>query len=1178
MRQKSKAVLKLLATSLCATLAISPMAMAEDNGIEPNISILTDKEEYSSDESITQTIRLEAPKEYGLTNISLKGQIPENYIQKDKDGKQTQWIVTIPNIEAGDTKEETIIFIKNSETGKDPADDDKKDPQDPADDDKKDPQDPADDDKKDPQNPVDDDKNPNDSNKPNTGDSTPVVLWIAILCISLGIIYFTIKKKKGGNILPFLMVVALLGTVFIQEKQVLGATGENGEECIVVSKDILVEGKKITLKVEVTYQTVPVEQEDNTLSYEGYNLKWQDEFNEATLNREDWNVELHAPGWVNAEWQEYVDSEDNIYMEDGKLVIKPIKHVDENGQVSYTSGRINTQNKHNFKYGIFEARVKVPEGKGYLPAFWLMAADENQYGQWPRCGEIDIMEVHGSDTTKSYGTIHYGNPHRESQGSYTLEEGRYSDEFHTFAVEWLPGKINWYMDGVLFHTEDDWYSRTEGQGEITYPAPFDQEFYMILNLAVGGSWVGYPDDTTDFENATYEVDYVRVYQKDSYDENVTKPEKVVNLRDPDENGNYVINGDFAVNEDLDDEKDWIFLLTQNGEATPEIVNNQMVIHTTKEGDVDYSVQLVQPNLPMKKGGTYEICFDAWAAEDRTMKIGVTAPDNGYVRYMQDTLVEVKTSKQTYSYEFTMTQEDDANGRLEFNLGKAGSTADVFITNVTLKKTGETDLSEGDKTVLADGNHVYNGSFQEGNGHLGYWDVKADSGVVSVTSLEDGRRLKVEALEGTSVSNPIVIYQNGLALEPNVAYALSFDAEGEAGKHIDVSVGGQVFNSTLTGDETNYSYKFSLPEQRAVNDIAITITTPGIYYLDNIRIVEDTLIKNGSFNAGLAGYEVYVDGSADASCVVDSLTEDNVADFTINDTGDQGWKIQLKQNNVELEKDQWYRISLDAKASVDRKLMFAIQRDGSSDDNWTPYSGEKIVDLTSDYQTFDIVFQMKHDTDLKSVLSISMGAVGGTQITNQHRICIDNIKLEKIDAPEQKPEEVPLNENLLINPNFADGMTGWENAITPPGEAVISIKEGEAVYNISNVGTEDWNIQLKQAGITLEQGCRYKVSFDVTSTLGRTIKLAMLNATYAWYGGADIDVTANEVKSVEVEFTVSEATDNNITMVISMGIVNGEELEGHEIHLSNFSLMKIEPASTVEMQDESSISTEVANNK
>ena len=113
---------------------------------------------------------------------------------------------------------------------------------------------------------------------------------------------------------------------------------------------------------------------------------------------------------------------------------------------------------------------------------------------------------------------------------------------------------------------------------------------------------------------------------------------------------------------------------------------------------------------------------------------------------------------------------------------------------------------------------------------------------------------------------------------------------------------------------------------------------------------------------------------------------------------------------------------------------------------------------------------------------------------------------------------------------------------------------------------------------MEQGCHYKASFDVTSTLGRTIKLAMLNATYAWYGGADIDVTANEVKSVEVEFTVSEATDNNITMVISMGIVNGEELEGHEIHLSNFSLMKIEPTSTVEMQDESSISTEVANNK
>ena len=165
------------------------------------------------------------------------------------------------------------------------------------------------------------------------------------------------------------------------------------------------------------------------------------------------------------------------------------------------------------------------------------------------------------------------------------------------------GKISWYVDGKLIHTEDNWYSATEGQGEITYPAPFDQPFYIILNLAVGGNWPGNPDDTTDIKNSAYYIDYVKVYQKDSYDENVTKPIEEVILRGPDENGNYIINGDFSVNEELTDDKDWVFLTALGGEAGAEIRNNEIAVTTENEGTVDYSVQLVQPNLPMKQGGS-----------------------------------------------------------------------------------------------------------------------------------------------------------------------------------------------------------------------------------------------------------------------------------------------------------------------------------------------------------------------------------------------------------------------------------------------------------------------------------------------------------------------------------------------------------------------------------------------
>ncbi len=774
--------------------------------------------------------------------------------------------------------------------------------------------------------------------------------------------------KKGKLFLSLLLAVALTGTLFPAAG--ISAQAADTEPIIEktteMAKQITVDGKEVTLTARITYQ-VKNQKEDTSLSYEGYELKWEDQFEGETLNRDDWNVELHDPGWVNNELQSYVDSPENIYIEDGSLVLKPVEKVNEDGTVSYTSGRVNTQNKHDFKYGLFEARVKVPEGQGFLPAFWMMPTNENLYGQWPRCGEIDIMEVLGNDTDTSYGTIHYGNPHSESQGSYTLEEGTFSDEYHVFDVEWEPGKISWYVDGKLIHTESSWYSATEGQGAITYPAPFDQPFYIILNLAVGGNWPGNPDETTDITGSAYFIDYVKVYQKDNYDENVTKPVEDVVLHDPDENGNYIVNGDFSVKEDLTDGQDWTFLTALGGEAEATIDNNEIAITTENEGTVDYSVQLVHPNLPMKKGGVYQVSFDAYADTDRTMKVNVSAPDRSYRRYLEDTTINLTAGKQTYTLDFTMTDNDDANGRLEFNMGAAGSTTGIRISNVTLKKTGEIEITEGDKGILADGNYVYNGSFQEGEGRLGYWDVQKNEGAqVSVTNENNIRRLMISAPEGTSAENPIIVSQSDLALSAGNAYAMSFTAEGDAGKSINVRAVGQTFTADLTGAEEEYEYKLTLDEEPADTDIAICVEEPGVFYIDNVRIAEDSLIKNGSFNAGFSGYEPYVD----------------------------------------------------AKASIPRKLMFAIQRDGSSDDDWTPYSGEKIVDLTEDYNTYEIVFQMTAETDPKAVLSISMGAVDGIQITEKHRICIDNVNLEKIDAPETS--EQPIGENLLANSDFASG--------------------------------------------------------------------------------------------------------------------------------------------------------------
>lgn len=173
-----------------------------------------------------------------------------------------------------------------------------------------------------------------------------------------------------------------------------------------------------------------------------------------------------------------------------------------------------------------------------------------------------------------------------------------------------------------------------------------------------------------------------------------KPVKSVALRASDAEGNYLNNGDFAVQESLTDDMDWMFFTALEGVAQAQIQDGEVSIDITNEGTVDYSVQFVQPNVPVKKGAEYTVRFDAYADEDRTMKVSVTAPDREYKRYLEDTVVSLMTEKQTYSYKFTMTDYDDANARMEFNLGAADSTAGVKISNVSIVMSKQ-PLSTGD---------------------------------------------------------------------------------------------------------------------------------------------------------------------------------------------------------------------------------------------------------------------------------------------------------------------------------------------------------------------------------------------------------------------------------------------------------------------------------------------------
>lgn len=416
--------------------------------------------------------------------------------------------------------------------------------------------------------------------------------------------------------------------------------------------------------------------------YDGYTLLWNDEFNGTKMDSTIWNQELREPGWTNNELQEYTESKKNVFVRDGALVIKAIATESENGEKYYTSGKVTTQNKEDFMYGKIVVSAKVPEGQGLWPAIWMMPTEESFYGQWPKCGEIDIMEVLGSDTKTAYATIHYGEPHAQQQGVLTLNEGSFSDSFHEYSVEWEPGEMRFYIDGELINTVNDWFTAVEGEDDKTYPAPFNQTFFVQMNLAVGGTWPGNPDETTDFSKAEFVIDYVRVYQKPQYNTDVQKPEK--NFREPMEDGNLIYNGDFAEAEDLTDDINWKFLLFNGGEGSAEIKDGSIVITSEVEGTEEYSVQLVQPELPMIKGTKYRITFDAYAATEREIIVCVSAPTNGWIRYFEDTSLTLSTDWETYTYEFEMTQKDDNNGRLEFNMGKQGSVAEISLRNVRVE--------------------------------------------------------------------------------------------------------------------------------------------------------------------------------------------------------------------------------------------------------------------------------------------------------------------------------------------------------------------------------------------------------------------------------------------------------------------------------------------------------------
>ncbi len=241
-------------------------------------------------------------------------------------------------------------------------------------------------------------------------------------------------------------------------------------------------------------------------------IVWSDEFNGANGSAPDgtkWGYDTGGGGWGNEELETYTTSTKNAYQQDGNLIIKVNKETatgTDGISRDYTSARLVTKSKFSATYGRFEARIKIPYGQGLWPAFWMLG-DNIGSASWPACGEIDVMENIGKEPATVHGTIH-GSGYSGSSGIgsyYSLSSGKFADDFHVFAVEWEASAIRFYVDGNLYAT------RTPSELPSGSAWAFDHAFYMLLNVAVGGTWPGAPDSTTTFPQ-TMQVDYVRVYQ------------------------------------------------------------------------------------------------------------------------------------------------------------------------------------------------------------------------------------------------------------------------------------------------------------------------------------------------------------------------------------------------------------------------------------------------------------------------------------------------------------------------------------------------------------------------------------------------------------------------------------------------------------------------------------------
>lgn len=879
-------------------------------------------------------------------------------------------------------------------------------------------------------------------------------------------------------------------------------------EYLTVPEKVVVEGSEYDFSKDNSDGDVA----DPGRTKDGYDLIWADEFDgnygSATvdqntgLNLNNWAYQLGDGstdcgnyGWGNNELQAYTNRKQNVAVNedltgdnvpDGLLRITASREDD--GYVyagespkNYTSARLRSttgeQALFNTTYGYIEARMSLPATAGAWPAFWMLPESTTIYGGWPVSGEIDIMESCGAFAdgakNKAAGTLHWGAPEHVYKGSGNVNLDSDTTYFHTYAVDWEPGKMVWYFDGKPVATRTNWNGKISGAtADMSYDAPFDQPFYMLLNLAVDSGQFGGDVNKAQFSNdINMYVDYVRVFQKSG-----GYPDSVVKVVGDEGNSDWAqydgvnqiaqittsnvakASAGGGMDDSAADAGMW-YLSHQSDatDATFDAVERdgtayaKVGVNTT--GGQDYSVQLIG-HYNAKQGYVYRVSYDTFADGALVGKtVNCDSKEwHGWSTYgIQSFELTAEPSHNSFLFE---QGEDFDNCRIEFNVG-AKASGHVYIGNVKVEIVDPAELQKEEETrkPSTKGDLIYNGSFDQGNHHVGYWSATegttlnvprytttdltgSDKHVVDVASktnyeqIENGVKYyeRRAQISGDGQVRPQV-YQSGLVM-PADAYQLTFDLYSAKETTVTAAVyemkgdalGKRVAAGRTTvaaGKVNTFTWDVTTTEDIADAAIVFTFEKDAKVQLDNVSFIGAN--QGASVEAVPLGDNQTWEGDNGGGGKLAIPKNGDVYSLENATSGGAWYAPQIISNDFTLVEGNRYRLTFDYKMEGgNNRFDYIVQENAGS---WYAYQDVKAVyvdDATKDADGFNReVAEFEAGKTLNNV-HIVMG-LGNSAANGDVKFSFKNVKLELITAggngsaegnrledvtDEEEPEEEP----------------------------------------------------------------------------------------------------------------------------------------------------------------------------